>query len=484
MEKLVRERVMDCANYKNLSFGWVYRLGGRHRSEKGAGQAFLCEVSFTHWARLLYSYSYTCMLFDVGRRLVSPPWTGMRLTYLAFMTHSSPPPSAAHRLSSVSSSSSSRKERKTRRRRRRRRRRMSFPTWIAKESISFAQYLLPSIPFPRNSSSTWSPQSSSAVTFINRNPNPNLGSGSGSRLESETETESESESKAGLGRNHLAGHTSYLRCARCGTDLCRTGQIISKGFTGRYGRAYLVCPLVPPSYPSQALSGSSSSDGVNNDDFSDMIGNDLGFRSNRRLQGSKPGSHSLPNINIHKAVPRQLVTGAHTVSDISCLGCGAVLGWKYMAAEDETQRYKVGKYILETKRICLTNFWEEDEDQYQSRFNDGGDDDDDDDDDDGREQSSIEGVAGGNDDRITKKMKKNVMDGKQSTGQIKSQQALARRRGRGQNVYEDDVQFDSQDDDECDDLFAGVWSPSLALSRRRNRRFGRRIGVGVGPLIN
>ena len=28
MEKLVRERVMDWANYKNLLFGWVYRLVG------------------------------------------------------------------------------------------------------------------------------------------------------------------------------------------------------------------------------------------------------------------------------------------------------------------------------------------------------------------------------------------------------------------------------------------------------------------------
>ena len=30
----------------------IYRLGRRHPSEKGAGRAFLREVSFTHWARL------------------------------------------------------------------------------------------------------------------------------------------------------------------------------------------------------------------------------------------------------------------------------------------------------------------------------------------------------------------------------------------------------------------------------------------------
>ena len=49
---------------------------------------------------------------------------------------------------------------------------------------------------------------------------------------------------------------------------------------------------------------------------------------------------------------------------------------------------------------------------------------------------------------------------------------------------EDDLEFDSQDDDECEDLFAGVWSPQLAAKRRQRKRerFGRRpIG---GHLMN
>ena len=37
---------------------------------------------------------------------------------------------------------------------------------------------------------------------------------------------------------------------------------------------------------------------------------------------------------------------------------------------------------------------------------------------------------------------------------------------------EEEVEFDSQDEDECEDLFAGVWSPQLARRRRRGRRFG------------
>lgn len=34
---------------------------------------------------------------------------------------------------------------------------------------------------------------------------------------------------------------------------------------------------------------------------------------------------------------------------------------------------------------------------------------------------------------------------------------------------EDPVEFDSQDEDECEDLFMGIWSPSLAKKRRRNK---------------
>ena len=36
-----------------------------------------------------------------------------------------------------------------------------------------------------------------------------------------------------------------------------------------------------------------------------------------------------------------------------------------------------------------------------------------------------------------------------------------------------DLEFDSQDEDECEDLFAGVWSPGLA-GRRRNRKLTRK----------
>jgi Yippee zinc-binding/DNA-binding /Mis18, centromere assembly len=170
---------------------------------------------------------------------------------------------------------------------------------------------------------------------------------------------------------YLTGHTSTLHCARCAADLCHSSQIISKGFTGRHGRAYLV--------------------------------------SSSPTTSTAP-NHTLPNTLLHAPTPRHLVTGLHTVSDVSCVFCASVLGWKYVAAEEESQRYKVGKFILETKRVRGGVGWEE-------RWDDGT----------------------------------GIVDGLPAEG------------GNGA------VEFDSEDEDECDDLFAGVWTAEGAAKRRRAR---------------
>lgn len=104
-----------------------------------------------------------------------------------------------------------------------------------------------------------------------------------------------------------------------------------------------------------------------------------------------------------------------------------MLGWKYVAADEEGQRYKVGKFILETKRIAMSSCWE--------NF--------------------------GNGDGGEKDMPPVSLE-------------------RGGNRIEDGIEFDSQDEDECEDLFAGVWSPALAARRRRGRRFGRSTTTDIG----
>ncbi|MCJ1281694.1 hypothetical protein MMC26_001016 [Xylographa opegraphella] len=234
---------------------------------------------------------------------------------------------------------------------------MAFLNRLPPPSI-FPTYLLPSLPFSRRKTSTDSTSSA----------------------ETNDSVEAQNTAPSPLPAAYLSGHTSYLRCGRCGTDLCFTSQVISKGFTGRHGRAYLV-------------SASTSAHG----------------HSTNGLYDVPP---SLPNTHIHKVVPRQLVTGAHTVSDVSCAFCGNMLGWKYVDAEEESQRYKVGKFILETKKICTAVSWD-----------------------------NVEGA--------------------------RSELPLF------DTEAEDSIEFDSQDEDECEDLFSGLWDPSSALKRRRLRRFGR-----------
>ena len=222
----------------------------------------------------------------------------------------------------------------------------------------FPVYLLPTIPFRWRKETTDSSSSTGS----------NLSTETGSRL---------------VG-NYLNGHTSHIRCAKCSTDVCLTSQIISKGFTGRHGRAYLVSP-------SSVLSGSS--------------------------QGPKAANGlCLPNTKTDAPSSRQLVTGVHTVSDVRCVFCNSILGWKYDGAEQESQRYKVGKYILETKMICSSSNWENNELQPPPT-------------------------------------------------------SLLHRRLDAR--CEETIDFDSQDEDECEDLFAGVWSPILAMKRRQSFRKSR-----------
>lgn len=106
-----------------------------------------------------------------------------------------------------------------------------------------------------------------------------------------------------------------------------------------------------------------------------------------------------------------------------------VLGWKYVAAEEEGQRYKVGKFILETRKVVRGVDWER------------------------------EGV---------------LDDGFEEHGGINPRMPEKSKAFHPGSASGDDIEFDSQDEDECEDLFAGVWSPSLARKRRERRLFWKR----------
>ncbi|KAJ1029001.1 hypothetical protein NDA18_002632 [Ustilago nuda] len=106
---------------------------------------------------------------------------------------------------------------------------------------------------------------------------------------------------------YLPSSTPRYVCADCGAHLALQDELISKSFSGRDGKAYL---------------------------FSSSINTTLGNKENRHL-----------------------LTGMHTVCDLSCKGCTQTLGWYYWKAFEISQKYKEGKCIMEKGRLSKVNAW-------------------------------------------------------------------------------------------------------------------------------
>ena len=54
------------------------------------------------------------------------------------------------------------------------------------------------------------------------------------------------------------------------------------------------------------------------------------------LQIYKFDSHLFCSVNVSVGVheDRMMMTGMHTVADIFCVGCGSIVGWRYVRSGD------------------------------------------------------------------------------------------------------------------------------------------------------
>ncbi|XP_063948398.1 protein yippee-like At3g55890 isoform X2 [Daucus carota subsp. sativus] len=95
---------------------------------------------------------------------------------------------------------------------------------------------------------------------------------------------------------------SIYSCKHCKTHLAVLEDIMSKAFSSRHGKAYL-------------------------------------FRN-------------VANVTLGEKEERMMITGMHIVADIFCVCCGSNVGWKYESAYEKSQKYKEGKFILESPIIC------------------------------------------------------------------------------------------------------------------------------------
>ncbi|KXN90784.1 hypothetical protein AN958_03438 [Leucoagaricus sp. SymC.cos] len=100
-------------------------------------------------------------------------------------------------------------------------------------------------------------------------------------------------------------------CSKCSAVIALQDEVISKAFSGRDGRGFLM--------------------------------------------------HSATNVKLGRREDRPLLTGVHTVADVFCVGCNERLGWFYHKAADFSQKYKEGKFLLERERLVKENNWSLDE---------------------------------------------------------------------------------------------------------------------------
>ncbi|KAK1530946.1 uncharacterized protein CCOS01_06049 [Colletotrichum costaricense] len=235
-------------------------------------------------------------------------------------------------------------------------------------------------------------------------------------------------------------HPDTLRCSTCSCDIAFASQIVSKGFTGRYGRAYLIAPTAIPNTTTDTTSSSPST-----------------TQSARGGANNSKNKGSLANVRIGKCENRQLVTGWHVVADITCVLCSAKLGWKYVDAKELSQKYKVGKFILEVERVVPFRSWEDVVDVRDDECSDDEEDDALEDDD------SVAGEAGGVGGRDEDVADRN---GDDSGGGDDSAAQSARKDAPDSDV---EVVFDSEDEDDLEDMFSGNWDPEV-VAKRRSRR--------------
>ncbi|KAM3128939.1 hypothetical protein pb186bvf_018927 [Paramecium bursaria] len=101
--------------------------------------------------------------------------------------------------------------------------------------------------------------------------------------------------------------THIYSCKKCSVQLTNLDALVSKQFTGQTGKAYL---------------------------FEKGI-----------------------NLNTGPSEEKELKTGKHIVQDVTCKGCNIYVGWKYILAMEQSQKYKEGKIIIE-KAFIKKMLWD------------------------------------------------------------------------------------------------------------------------------
>ncbi|KAI7875828.1 yippee zinc-binding/DNA-binding /Mis18, centromere assembly-domain-containing protein [Mucor mucedo] len=102
-------------------------------------------------------------------------------------------------------------------------------------------------------------------------------------------------------RTYIESESPVYGCFKCKAHLSTAEAIVSRNFHGQHGTAFLFDTVV--------------------------------------------------NLKFDEAEDREMLTGLHKVKDISCIQCSTVLGWVYIKAYNEENKYKEGKFVMEKKLL-------------------------------------------------------------------------------------------------------------------------------------
>lgn len=81
------------------------------------------------------------------------------------------------------------------------------------------------------------------------------------------------------------------------------------------------------------------------------LGEDLLSKSYLAKSGQAYMFGQAMNIVVGENEERELITGHFTIADIYCANCRQELGWKYIRAYDEREKFKEGTFIIEKAKI-------------------------------------------------------------------------------------------------------------------------------------
>ncbi|KAJ6720562.1 PROTEIN YIPPEE-LIKE CG15309-RELATED [Salix viminalis] len=127
-------------------------------------------------------------------------------------------------------------------------------------------------------------------------------------------------------------------CKHCGTHLALHGDIISKAFSLISCCFWFVIEFVAQSVFSSSCYLS----------FTKRLASKMLYPIRH---GKAYLFRKVANVFAGEKEDRSMLTGLHTVADIFCVGCGSIVGWKYVTAHDKSQKYKEGKSVLERFKL-------------------------------------------------------------------------------------------------------------------------------------